>query len=296
MEFDTGAARSVMSEVLAKQLFPNLPMKETSVVLHTYSAETLPVCGELLTKVAYGNQVKEFSLLIMQGNGPTLLGRDWLAHLCLDWEQIVSNINVVRKEASGKLPILPKQHQEVFKEELGTASKLKASLSLREDVQPKFFRLRSVPFAIKEAVGKEIERLEKAGILEKVDHSEWAVPIVPVPKKDGKIRICGDYKVTINPYLKEDQHPLPTPEEIFATLAGGKKFTKLDLSRAYQQILLDDTAKKLITINTPLGMYRYTCLPFGVSSAPAIFKRTIWIISSLQEQMTQNTLAIWLQC
>ena len=69
-------------------------------------------------------------------------------------------------------------------------------------VQPKFFRPRSVPFAIKEAVGKEIERLERAGILEKVDHSEWAAPIVPVPKKDGKIRICGDYKVTINPYLK----------------------------------------------------------------------------------------------
>ena len=186
----------------------------------------------------------------------------------------------------------------------------------------KFFRPRSVPFAIKEAVGKEIERLERAGILEKADHSEWAAPIVPVPKKDGKIRICGDYKVTINPYLKVDQHPLPTPEEIFATLAGGKKFTKLDLSQAYQQILLDDSAKKLITINTHLGLYCYTRLPFGVSSAPAIFqrtmdivlqglprvmcylddilitifKRTIWTISSLQEQMTQNTLAIWLQC
>ena len=136
MEVDTGAARSVMSEVLAKQLFPNLPMKKTSVVLHTYSAEALQVCGELPTKVAYGNQVKELSLLIIQGNGPTLLGRDWLAHLRLDWEQITSNINVVRKEASGKLPILLKQHQEVFKEGLGTVSQLKASLSLREDVQP----------------------------------------------------------------------------------------------------------------------------------------------------------------
>ena len=61
-------------------------------------------------------------------------------------------------------------------------------------------------------MGEEIDRLEKAGILEKVD---WAAPIVPIPKKDGKFRICGDYKVTINPALEIDQHPLPRPEEIF---------------------------------------------------------------------------------
>ena len=67
-------------------------------------------------------------------------------------------------------------------------------------------------------------------ILKKVSHRSWAAPVVPVPKKNGKVRICVDYKVTVNPHLDVDQHPLPRPEELFATLANGKAFTKTDLS------------------------------------------------------------------
>ena len=90
-----------------------------------------------------------------------------------------------------------------------------------------------MPFAIKDVIESELERLEALGILEKVDYSEWAAPIVAVPKKDGKVRICGDYKVTVNQALEVDQYPLPKPGELFASLAGGKKFSKLDLSQAY---------------------------------------------------------------
>ncbi len=77
-----------------------------------------------------------------------------------------------------------------------------------------------------------MDRLESAGVLEKTDHSEWATPIVIVPKKDGRVRICGDYSVTINPVLDVDQYPLPRPTDLFAMLAGGKYFTTLDLTNA----------------------------------------------------------------
>ena len=136
-------------------------------------------------------------------------------------------------------------------------------------------RARPVPFAIKEAIGREIDRLEDIGVLEKVEFSRWATPIVPVPKADGTFRLCGDYKVTLNAALEVDQHPLPKPEEIFVSLAGGQRFTTLDLSQAYQQLVLDDASKELVTINTHQGLYRYTRLPFGVASAPAIFQHTM---------------------
>ena len=67
--------------------------------------------------------------------------------------------------------------------------------------------------------------LEEAGILRKIDHSEWAAPVVPVPKMNRTICLCSDYKVTINPALQVDQCPLPNPTELMARLTGGKQFT-----------------------------------------------------------------------
>ena len=98
---------------------------------------------------------------------------------------------------------------------------------------------------------------------------------MPVPKSDGSIRICGDYKVTINPSLLVHQYPLPRPNDLFTCLTGGKLFTKLDLTAAYQQMLLDEYSSKLVTINTTKGLFRYTRLPFGVASAPAVFQKTM---------------------
>ena len=80
------------------------------------------------------------------------------------------------------------------------------------------------------------------------------MPNVAVPKKDGKVRICGDYKVTINQAIDVDQYPLPRPADLFATLAKGKRFSKLDLSQTYQQMKLDEKSAQFLTINTHMGM------------------------------------------
>lgn len=112
-------------------------------------------------------------------------------------------------------------------------------------------------------------------MFEKVAYSEWAMPLVPVPKKDGQVRLCGDYKVTLNQALDVEQYLLPKPDDLFATLAGGEKFTMLDLSQAYQQLLLDDDSWQYVTVNTHRGLYHYTHLPYGVASAPAIFQRVM---------------------
>ena len=107
------------------------------------------------------------------------------------------------------------------------------------------------------------------------EHSEWASPIVPVSKKDGTLRVYGDYKVTLNGALQVDQYPLPHPSDLFLCLTGGTKFTKLDLSAAYQQLSLDTESRKLVTINTHKGLFQFTHLSFGVASALVVFQRTI---------------------
>ena len=109
-----------------------------------------------------------------------------------------------------------------------------------------------------------------------------------MPKPDGSVRLCGDFKITINPVLQIDQHPLPKPDNLLATLAGGKKFSKIDLSQAYQQMVLEPDYHKYTTINTHLGLFQYTQLPFGIASEPASNKLRKYYKGS------QTPLAIWM--
>ena len=97
---------------------------------------------------------------------------------------------------------------------------------------------------------------------------------MPVVKNDnGDIRICGDYKQTVNSVAPCDSYPISRTEDIFATLRGGQKFNKLDLSHAYQQLELDEETQGLLTVNTHCGLYRPTRKQFGVHSATGIFQR-----------------------
>ena len=108
-----------------------------------------------------------------------------------------------------------------------------------------------------------------------MDSNKWAAPIVLIPKGDGHLHICGDYRFTVNPLLVVDQHPLPKPEELFSSLSVGQKFSKIDLSHAYQQMALEEESCKYVVINTHKGLYRYTRLPLGIAPAPTLFQRTM---------------------
>ena len=142
---------------------------------------------------------------------------------------------------------------------------------MQEDTTPFFFKARPVPYSLRESVEQELNRLLDQRILERVEHSEWASPIVVVPKPNGKIRLCVDFKVSVNKVLDVTQYPLPRPEDLFTSLAGGKRYTKLDLSQAYLQLRVNKRSKHYLTINTYKGLYHSTRLPFGIASAPAIF-------------------------
>ena len=135
---------------------------------------------------------------------------------------------------------------------------------------PKFCKARAVPYALRKKVDLELECMEKVGIIESVEFSDWATPIVPIVKANESICICGDYKVTINQASKVDTYPLPRIEDLLSSLAGGKTFSKLDLAHAYQQIVLEAEAQQLVTIYTQKGLFKR--LRFGVASALSIFQ------------------------
>ena len=166
-------------------------------------------------------------------------------------------------------------HSEVFSGKLGRLQGVEGKLSVTEMTSPKFYRPRQVPYALREKIEEELFDLTKAGIIEAILYSEWAAPIVPVVKSNGKVRICGDYRLTVNQVLRCDTYPIPRIEDLFARIAEGQQFTTLDLDRAYQQLVLDEESRKYVVINTRQGLFQYNRLPFGVLSAPGIFRRTM---------------------
>ena len=96
---------------------------------------------------------------------------------------------------------------------------------------------------------------------------------VSVLKSDGTVRICDDYKQTINKAAHFENYPLPRTEDLLATLNGRQKFSKLDLSHAYQQLLLDNESREYLTVNTHRGLFQPTRLQFGVHSTSGVFQR-----------------------
>lgn len=276
MELDTGSAVSVISAVDYDKYFQNEKLESANVTLKTYSGELLIPTGYMNVQVKYNGQCENLKLYVVQKGGPALFGRDWLRKINLDWKNLkwINKISVSRN-SNEKLDLLLKEYSNVFREGIGCVADIKAHLTLKENASPKFVKARPVPFSVKPQVERELIRLEKEGIISKVDTSEWASPIVPVMKSNGTIRICGDFKTTVNPMLNVDQYPLPRTDEIFATLAGGQKYTKLDLRNAYLHMEVDDESKPLMTINTHKGLYRYNRMLFGIASAPAIWQRTM---------------------
>lgn len=161
----------------------------------------------------------------MKGPGPSLLGMDWLQVVNLNWQ---NTFNI--QENNPQLQRILEEHNEVFSKELGTMTGTKAKIYVDPEATPKFITARPLPYAFKAKVEMELDRLQSEGILSPVEFSAWAAPIVPVLKQGGTVRICGDYKCTVNQVSKLDNYLIPKTEDLLATLGGGNQFTKLDMS------------------------------------------------------------------
>ena len=222
--------------------------------------------GTVDVVVKYGDQTATLPLLVVKGEGPSLLGRNWLGALKLDWHEIFWLHNTSLKEVLDK-------HKAIFEPGLSKVTEYEAKILLDPGATSKYCKACSVPYFYQDKVEKALDRLVEEGMLEPVEYSEWASPIVAVLKLDKQsVCTCGDFKQTINPVSKLDRYPIPKVEDLFAKLSKGKRYTKLDLSQAYLQVPIDEETKKLLVVNTPKGFLCYTRLPYGVSSAPGIFQ------------------------
>ncbi|KAL0881999.1 hypothetical protein ABMA27_001748 [Loxostege sticticalis] len=270
MEFDTGAALSSMSLTKFKQLGIDKKIFNTEVKMRTYTGEIIKPVGVVYVKCSYRNQLFYSKLYLIKKEVDAIFGRSWMKDLKLE----LADIRCIHAETNPKLDELLEQYStNVFSNDLGKIPNYQGHLNLHPNTQPIFIKPRRVPYALKSKVDEEIERLCTQGVITKIDHSEWGTPIVPVVKPNGSIRLCADYKVTLNKVIEDEQYPIPIIEDIFSEMNGGELFCTLDISQAYLHMVMDEESALLQTLSTHKGTFKVNRFMFGVKVAPNLWQK-----------------------
>ena len=259
---DTGSPINFMplSKFEELQLGRKEDLQRTNTTIRGVSGQHLPVIGKTDIPTD-GTSVTFF----VTKSGPCILGLDGLRQL-----------NVEIALHADAVSALPPDIAELIHQGSRTEGGMKVEpIRLETTIDPIFCKSRPIAFGIREAVKKQLDEMVSEGIISPVEASAWATPIVTPLKSNGKPRVCGDYRVTINKGIKQAASTTCDVEDMFSDLSGSVYFSKCDLTHAFLQIPLSDDSKPLTTITTPWGLFQFNFLPFGVSVSPAVFQRTI---------------------
>ena len=176
-----------------------------------------------------------------------------------DLEKEVEKLTHLSSAQQEALLIYLKKYESLFNGELGKWEGPPVDLELKEGAKPYHARAFPIPHIHLEAFKKDLDRLEKLGVLTKRNRSEWAAPSFIIPKKDRRVRFVSDFR-KLNRQLKHAPYPLPHIKDIIYKLSNFSYATTLDLIMGYYNITLMDAAKQLCTITTPFGKYEYNRL------------------------------------
>ncbi|KAL6724109.1 hypothetical protein Aduo_019035 [Ancylostoma duodenale] len=261
------------------------PELQTSLLIaHSASGDRIQLLGQRQCTYSFHDASAQGNSYV--ANTPSnLLGAEWIVKMgiyalmdCLPstepGQQAEINASIADQTSNNVAKQLQRDYPHAFSDKFGLYKMSSATLQLKPGAKPVFRPKRRVPYAAQHAVDKELDRLESIGVISKVNYSDWAAPIIIAKKSNGSLRICAEFSTGLNDALNLHQYPLPLPEDIIATLNGGRYFTYIDLADAYLQINVDDQSRQLLTINTHRGLYQYNRLPFGMKSAPPFFNKS----------------------
>lgn len=273
---DTGSSVSLMSRATFDQFFmpEALEACPRGFRLESYTQHPIELMGLFNMTIRHLDKVAVGKLYVVE-NGLNILGRDLVQSLGLNIDGATLTCNSV--SSTGDTEALPEYVQKYTKlfetnEKLRSVKGFVHKVKVNSNVRPKQQKLRRLPFSVRDTVSAELTKLEKMGVIEKINAAEWVSPIVVAYKKTGKVRICVDLR-EVNKAVIPDRFPLPKIDELLCELRNAKVFSQLDLASAYHQLELAEESRDLTAFITHDGLYRYKRVCFGLSSAPSAFQK-----------------------
>lgn len=192
----------------------------------------------------------------------------------VDVAEVANSCDHLTLEEREDLLYTLRKYTTLFNGKLGKYPNETVHLDVDPSVEPKFQRAYRVPMMHHAVYKGELDRLCEVDVLEKCGRSDWASPSFIIPKKDGTVRWITDFRA-LNKALRRKKYPIPRIQDILQRRSGYKYFTKIDVSMQYYTFQLDEASRRLCTISTPFGLYRYKRLPMGVNQSPDIAQQAM---------------------
>ncbi|KAI8511855.1 hypothetical protein Bbelb_109550 [Branchiostoma belcheri] len=263
-KLDTGAQVNVLPEKVWQQLKHKRVMPATTR-LYGYGNVPLEVRGKCRLTCSYKGKSGVLEFYIVRADAAPVLS----LKACLSLQLIKLVLTV--QETQTAQSIL-EEYKDVF-EGIGQLPG-EHTIQLDHSVPPKVHPPRRIPVSLRDPLKAELDRMERLGVIRKVDEpTDWVNSLVVVEKpRTDKLRVCLDPR-DLNKAIKREHYQLPTLEDITTRLAGSKYFSVVDARSGYWQVKLDEESSKLTTFNTVYGRYCFTRLPFGIHSAQEVFQK-----------------------
>jgi hypothetical protein len=272
---DTGASVNIIDDVAYSKLNPQPTLQKSKTKLYAYGATNpMTVRGVFKATLEAKRKFTADDIYVVQGQCGSLLSYNTASELDL----VKVDVNAVRSAEQDDITVekLEAKYPQLFCG-VGKLKNHEVELHIDPTVKPVAQPHRRIPFHLRKQVEEELKSLLDQDIIEHAEGpTPWLSPIVtPIkPNEPGKVRLCVDMRQA-NKAIVRERHVMPTLEDVIHDLNGSTVFSKLDLNKAYHQLLLSPTSRSITTFSTHVGLFRYKRLFFGVSSSSEVFQATI---------------------
>jgi hypothetical protein len=274
---DLAAKVSILArDIYERSSLSSFKLRPPDVMLRTYNGQPIKCLGRVALPVSVGQVSIPQFIFSVTARGDSMMGVDLFdavgGFLQLGDDRIIPTTSAGVATISSSSVSL--EQFPALTAGLGRLRGFAHRPQIDPSVKPVQQRFYNQPLSLRQPISDELRCMERDGVIERIDSSQWISNLVVARKKNNQIRICVNLSA-VNKALIPARFPLPTMEELTARLAGSTVFSKIDFCWGYMQLELAEECRYLTAFVSHDGVYQWRSLPFGLASGPSAFQQVV---------------------